>query len=65
MTNQHPADTTTQYLSVPGGNIAFDERGTGPLVLLVPGMGDLRSTYRFLAPATAILEFLGAAGHRA
>ena len=58
MANQHPADTTTQYLSVPGGNIAFDERGTGPLVLLVPGMGDLRSTYRFLAPA------LAAAGYR-
>ncbi|MFN8050657.1 MAG: alpha/beta hydrolase [Acidimicrobiales bacterium] len=24
--------------------------GQGPLVVLVPGMGDLRSTYRFLAP---------------
>jgi pimeloyl-ACP methyl ester carboxylesterase len=24
--------------------------GEGPLVVLVPGMGDLRSTYRFLAP---------------
>ena len=58
MTNRHSADTTTQYLAVPGGNIAFDERGTGPLVLLVPGMGDLRSTYRFLAPA------LAAAGYR-
>ena len=53
MINRHSADTTTQYLAVPGGNIAFDERGTGPLILLVPGMGDLRSTYRFLAPALA------------
>ncbi|MGV8912528.1 MAG: alpha/beta fold hydrolase [Rhodoglobus sp.] len=58
MTNRHSADTTTQYLTVPGGNIAFDERGTGPLVLLIPGMGDLRSTYRFLSPA------LAAAGYR-
>ncbi|EAR24709.1 putative hydrolase [marine actinobacterium PHSC20C1] len=58
MTNQHSGDAATQYLAVPGGSIAFEERGTGPLVLLVPGMGDLRSTYRFLAPA------LAAAGYR-
>jgi len=58
MTNQHPADTAAQYLTVLGGNIAFDERGTGPLVLLVPGMGDLRSTYRYLTPT------LAAAGYR-
>ncbi len=53
MMNQHSADTVTEYLSVPGGNIAFEEHGTGPLVLLIPGMGDLRSIYRFLAPALA------------
>ena len=41
----------TQYLSVPEGKIAYDIQGEGPLVLLVPGMGDLRSTYRFLTPA--------------
>ncbi len=40
------------------GRVAFDEDGTGPLVVLVPGMGDLRQTYRFLAPA------LVAAGYR-
>ena len=51
------AELLTEYLPVPGGRIAYDIRGTGPLVLLVPGMGDLRSTYRFLAPA------LVAAGH--
>ena len=50
--------TPTQYLSRPGGRIAFDVAGSGPLVLLVPGMGDLRSAYRFLAPA------LVAAGYR-
>jgi pimeloyl-ACP methyl ester carboxylesterase len=32
--------------------------GSEPLVVLVPGMGELRSTYRFLAPA------LVGAGHR-
>jgi pimeloyl-ACP methyl ester carboxylesterase len=40
----------TQYLQIPGGQIAFDDQGTGPLVLCAPGMGDLRSEYRFLAP---------------
>ena len=33
------------------GSIAYESAGSGPLVVLVPGMGDLRSTYRFLAPA--------------
>ncbi|MEC5193013.1 MULTISPECIES: alpha/beta fold hydrolase [unclassified Arthrobacter] len=42
----------TRYLDRPAqGRIAYDVHGTGPLILLVPGMGELRSTYRFLAPA--------------
>ncbi|MHA7189536.1 alpha/beta fold hydrolase [Arthrobacter sp. MDT2-16] len=41
----------TLQLTVPGGTLAYDLQGTGPLVLLVPGMGELRSSYRFLAPA--------------
>jgi pimeloyl-ACP methyl ester carboxylesterase len=41
----------TQLLTRPEGRIAFDVTGEGPLVVLVPGMGDLRATYRFLAPA--------------
>lgn len=40
----------TSYLNRPEGRIAYDRTGDGPLVLLVPGMGDLRSTYRFLVP---------------
>lgn len=41
----------TNFLSTKEGNIAFDITvGGGPLVLLVPGMGDLRSSYRHLAP---------------
>jgi pimeloyl-ACP methyl ester carboxylesterase len=39
------------YLSLRDGRVAYDLAGVGPLVVLVPGMGDLRSTYRFLAPA--------------
>jgi pimeloyl-ACP methyl ester carboxylesterase len=42
--------TETRFLTRPEGRIAYDLDGTGPLVVLVPGMGDLRSTYRFLAP---------------
>lgn len=47
-----------QYLHRPEGRIAYTVRGGGPLVVCVPGMGDLRSTYRDLTPA------LLAAGYR-
>lgn len=43
--------TPAQKLSVPGGTLAFDDTGGGgPLIVCVPGMGDLREQYRFLAP---------------
>lgn len=37
------------FLARPDGRIAFDVAGAGPLVILIPGMGDLRSTYRHVA----------------
>jgi pimeloyl-ACP methyl ester carboxylesterase len=40
----------TRYITRPEGRIAYDVQGTGPVVVLVPGMGDLRAAYRFLAP---------------
>ena len=42
------ADATPQvrHLSRPQGRIAYPVEGAGPLVVAVPGMGDLRSTYR-------------------
>jgi pimeloyl-ACP methyl ester carboxylesterase len=44
--------TRTQYFSTEGGRIAFDDTGgNGPAVLAIPGMGSLRSEYRFLRPA--------------
>src|ERR1700690_2074417 len=49
-TTNLPAQTTA-YLSRPDGRVAYDVAGHGPLVVLVPGMGDLRGAYRFLAPA--------------
>jgi pimeloyl-ACP methyl ester carboxylesterase len=48
----------TCFLDVAGGRLAYSDTGVGPLVIAVPGMGDLRSTYRFLAPK------LAAAGYR-
>jgi pimeloyl-ACP methyl ester carboxylesterase len=43
----------TDFLDVPGGRIAFDVTGTGPLVVLSHGIGDRRQAYRFLAPMLA------------
>lgn len=40
----------TLFLQRPEGRLAYETTGRGPLVVLVPGMGDLRSTYRFLVP---------------
>lgn len=48
----------TKFLTLPDGRIAYDVRGEGALVLLVPGMGELRSSYRHLVP------YLVAAGYR-
>ena len=56
--NEAHTDTQTQYIDRPGGRIAYDVSGEGPLLVLVPGMGDLRATYRFLTPQ------LVAAGYR-
>ena len=46
-----PSARETGYLSRPEGRIGYDVAGDGSLVVLVPGMGDLRAGYRFLAPA--------------
>jgi len=49
------APLPTRYLDVPGGRVAYDynDAGDGPLVICVPGLGDLRASYRFLAPHLA------------
>ncbi len=41
---------TTQYLAHQSGQIAYDDTGSGPLVLCAPSLGDVRAEYRFLAP---------------
>jgi pimeloyl-ACP methyl ester carboxylesterase len=40
----------TEYVAVEGGTIAYEVTGSGPLVVLSHGIGDLRQSYRFLAP---------------
>ena len=47
-----------EHLPRPEGAVAYTVTGSGPLVVAVPGMGDLRSTYRDLVPP------LAAAGYR-
>jgi pimeloyl-ACP methyl ester carboxylesterase len=46
-----PPAQETSYLSRPEGRIGYHIAGNGALVILVPGVGDLRAGYRFLAPA--------------
>lgn len=48
----------THLLEVPHGTLSYDDQGEGPLIVMLPGLGDLRQTYRFLAPEMA------AAGYR-
>jgi pimeloyl-ACP methyl ester carboxylesterase len=52
--------SSTEYLTTADGTLAYDVTGPAgaPLVVCTPGMGDLRGSYRFLAP------LLVAAGYR-
>ena len=49
-----------RYLSRPEGRVAYELHGEGPLVVCVPGMGDLRLVYRFLAAELARAGFTAA-----
>jgi pimeloyl-ACP methyl ester carboxylesterase len=51
------AASSVSRLARPGGRIAYQLIGEGPTVVCVPGMGDLRSVYRFLAPSLAAAGF--------
>ncbi|MBC9713995.1 alpha/beta hydrolase [Streptomyces sp. TRM66268-LWL] len=58
--NGTQAQSDTQYLDVPEGRIAYSVTGPedGHLVVMAPGMGDVRAVYRFVVPQ------LVAAGYR-
>ena len=51
----------TLFLTRSQGRIGYEVDGHGPLVVLVPGMGDLRSAYRYLGPALVAEGFRVAA----
>src|SRR6202522_3230998 len=56
--DQPSAAAATQFLKLPGGQIAYDDSGgDGPLVICVPGLGDTRQQYRFLAPRLVAAGF--------
>ena len=46
-----------RHLLRPEGRVAYEIHGEGPLVVCVPGMGDLRLVYRFLAADVARAGF--------
>ncbi|MRG59525.1 alpha/beta fold hydrolase [Agromyces sp. CFH 90414] len=50
--------TAIRFLERPEGRISYEVHGSGPLVVAVPGMGDLRASYR------EVVEPLVEAGHR-
>ena len=39
-----------RFLQRPDGRVAYEDAGDGPLVVMVPGLGDLLAEYRYLAP---------------
>jgi pimeloyl-ACP methyl ester carboxylesterase len=48
---------TTSHLDRGEGRLAYDVVGDGPLVVCLPGLGDLRGVYRYLAPDLAAAGF--------
>jgi len=50
--------STTQYLKLTDGTIAYDDQGSGKLIICMPAGGDTRAEYRHLTP------LLVAAGYR-
>jgi pimeloyl-ACP methyl ester carboxylesterase len=52
-TTTYDQSVRTEFVDVEGGRIAYEVVGHGPLVVLSSGMGDIRSSYRFLAPLIA------------
>ncbi|MBT3150019.1 alpha/beta hydrolase [Streptomyces sp. CHD11] len=47
-----------EFVSVPGGTIAYETAGAGPLVVLAHGMGDSRAAYRFVLPRLVAAGYL-------
>lgn len=50
-------ESIRQSLERPEGSVAFEVTGHGPLMVCVPGMGELRSSYRFVQGELAAAGF--------
>jgi pimeloyl-ACP methyl ester carboxylesterase len=50
-------ETGISFLQREGGQLAYEDRGRGPLALCLPAPGDLRAEYRFLAPLLVAAGF--------
>jgi pimeloyl-ACP methyl ester carboxylesterase len=46
-----------EYFTNEGGRLAYSDNGAGPLVVCIPGLGDLRQEYRFLSPSLVAAGF--------
>jgi len=57
MTEAATPPRTVRFLDRPEGRIAYEVAGSGPLVVCVPGMGELRSSYRHTVPALVAVGF--------
>jgi pimeloyl-ACP methyl ester carboxylesterase len=51
MNAKNPHDPAPSLLDRGEGRLAYEVTGTGPLVVCLPGMGELRSSYRHNVPA--------------
>jgi pimeloyl-ACP methyl ester carboxylesterase len=49
--------SATQFLDLPDGRLAYDDQGTGPLIVACAAMLDLRSELRFLTPLLVAAGF--------
>ncbi|MEJ0013792.1 MAG: alpha/beta hydrolase [Bauldia sp.] len=58
-TAAHLSPAADRYLDRPEGRAAYTDAGSGPLVVMIPSLGDVKEEYRFLA------RQLAAAGYRA
>lgn len=50
LTAQAQEDITMKILQRSQGTLAYDDQGAGPLIVMLPGLGDLRQSYRHLTP---------------
>ena len=53
----HSQAVASHHLQRPEGRIAYEIAGEGPLVICLPAMGELRSSYRHLVPLLVAAGF--------